>query len=374
MQCRLDHIETDMKGNLSSFRQEISHMSENVETRMKSNLSSFRQELSDMSENVSQQLDDAKIELEHVHKILPPPGFHGPFIPFMGNVGQTHEKLPQTPVQHPTSVYPCQTGGIAEQIGNVSVLTDGNANDLRLTQPDQPVQKSFEQAVLDAVRQISSQKSQTTKASAEKAAIDKLTSAIPADNIYSGRKEKTEKVMAPKEKPPEDKIINPKQKPPEKERGRSKRKKSADSSSDEGSDRSRSPLPPKLQVFSGDPKGPSWSGFISRFDRVVKRRNWSKKKRLERLFDCLSEKALEYANRADGRKSYSKLKKELTLRFDIKDAPVAARQKLHLIKQTDEETLEEYLQRVLTTSMDGFSDADNDTIQQLATEAFLRGL
>ncbi|MEW8547438.1 MAG: hypothetical protein AB2693_28360 [Candidatus Thiodiazotropha sp.] len=61
------------------------------------------------------------------------------------------------------------------------------------------------------------------------------------------------------------------------------------------------------------------------------------------------------------------------MRFDIKDAPVAACQKLHLTKQSEEETLEEYLQRVLTTAMDGFSDADNDIIQQLATEAFLPG-
>lgn len=71
------------------------------------------------------------------------------------------------------------------------------------------------------------------------------------------------------------------------------KKKDNSDSSDEESDRRLSLLPPKLQVFIGDPKDSFLSSFISRFDCVVKRRKWSKKKRLERLFDCLLEKTLE---------------------------------------------------------------------------------
>ena len=56
---------------------------------------------------------------------------------------------------------------------------------------------------------------------------------------------------------------------------------------------------------------------------------------------------------------------------------MAARQKLNVIKQTEEEGLEEgleeFLQRVLTTAMDCFHVADNTTVQKLATEVFLRG-
>ena len=88
--------------------------------------------------------------------------------------------------------------------------------------------------------------------------------------------------------------------------------------------------------------------------------------------DCLAETALEYASKSKGRTSYSQLKKELGLRFDLREAPVAARQTLHMIRQNDDETLEAYLQRVLTIAMDGFKASDN-TVQQLATEAFLRG-
>ena len=43
------------------------------------------------------------------------------------------------------------------------------------------------------------------------------------------------------------------------------------------------------------------------------------------------------------------------------------------MKPNEDEGLEEYLQRVLTSTMDGFNTADNNTVQQLATEAFLRG-
>ena len=126
-------------------------------------------------------------------------------------------------------------------------------------------------------------------------------------------------------------------------------------------------------MFSGSPSGSSWQSFIAKFDRIATRKKWSDDKKLYRLFDCLSKKALEYAERDEEKDNYDKLKKELGLRFNIKDAPVAARQKLHVIKQTEEEGLEEFLQRVLTTAMDGFHVADNTTVQKLATEALLRG-
>ena len=146
-----------------------------------------------------------------------------------------------------------------------------------------------------------------------------------------------------------------------------------ESSSTEDSDRSLSPMRPKMEVFRGDSKGPTWLSFITKFHRTAKRRGWSKRKRLERLFDCLAETALEYATKSKGRHSYKDLKKELGLRFDLREAPVAARQNLYLMKQSDDESLEAYLQRVLTAAMHGLKTSDNGTVQLLATEAFLRG-
>ena len=156
------------------------------------------------------------------------------------------------------------------------------------------------------------------------------------------------------------------------QRGRSRSRQSDRQSSYGSRSRSRSPAPQKLQFFSGDPTKLSWRGFITKFDRVALRRGWSDNKKLDRLFDCLTDKALEYANRAEGR-DYSSLKNELALRFDLRDEPVAARQRLHVIKQSEEESLEDFLQRVLTVTIDGYGDAQFATLQQLATEAFLRG-
>ncbi len=52
------------------------------------------------------------------------------------------------------------------------------------------------------------------------------------------------------------------------------------------------------------------------------------------------------------------------LRFDLTDAPVAARQKLHLVKQEEHESLEEYLQKVLKMTREGFENCDDTMIQK----------
>ena len=138
-------------------------------------------------------------------------------------------------------------------------------------------------------------------------------------------------------------------------------------------DRSRSPQPPKMSVFTGDPNKQSWLSFISKFERIAQRRKWTAQKRLDRLFDCLSETALEYANRCEGQNDYVQLRAELARRFDLRDTPVAARQKLHTIRQKEDEGLEVFLQRVLSVCLDGFPQTDAITLQNVATEAFLRG-
>ena len=136
---------------------------------------------------------------------------------------------------------------------------------------------------------------------------------------------------------------------------------------------SQSPRPQKLQLFSGDPSGISWLSFIMKFDRISQRRGWSEDKKLDRLYDCLTDKALKYAARSDNRDNFAALKSELALRFDLKEEPVAARQQLHLAKQGDDETLEVYLQHILAIAMDGYKGASAVLLQQMATEAFLRG-
>ena len=158
------------------------------------------------------------------------------------------------------------------------------------------------------------------------------------------------------------------------DRGRSRRRKSRSRRgiSNDSSSRSYSPPPPRLQLFSGDPASLSWSSFFMKFDRIARRKGWSDDKKLDRLYDCLTDKALEYAARSDNKDNYDRLTQELALRFDLKDEPIAARQRLYLAKQDDDETLEAFLQRLLTITMDGHKNEKSALIQQVATESFLR--
>ena len=156
-------------------------------------------------------------------------------------------------------------------------------------------------------------------------------------------------------------------------RSRTKRGKTGRNEMSPSSDRSLSPFPPKLQSFTGDPTRGSWSSFSIKFERIAERHKWSENKKLDRLFSYLMEKALEYAVKCKNNKSYENLNGELKLRFDSSDEPVAARQKLHLAKQSDDETLEVYMQRILSIATDGLGDFDNAVMQQMAIEVFLRG-
>ena len=110
-----------------------------------------------------------------------------------------------------------------------------------------------------------------------------------------------------------------------------------------------------------------------KFDRIAKRKGWSDDKKLDRLYDCLTDKALDYAARSDNKDNYDRLTQELALRFDLKDEPIAARKHLYLAKQDDDETLEAFLQRTVSITLDGHENERSSLIQQVATEAFLRG-
>ena len=109
------------------------------------------------------------------------------------------------------------------------------------------------------------------------------------------------------------------------------------------------------------------------FDRIAQRRGWLEEKKLDRLYDCLSDKALEYATRSENKKSFKELKQELALRFDYKEELIAVRQRLYLAKQDDDETLEVFLQRILAIATDGYKDVKSNIWQQLATDVFLHG-
>ena len=371
---QVSDLETKMTNRIadmqSSFTQDMSDVERRlaIENHGNSRQCTF---LSAKVDEVQARFDDVqRMVLHQASQVLP--GFQPVTVPDFTSRGMTERKDTEVPVASAQEM----PGALTQRVPGISPAGVTCISQQPIKEEGAPSrQLTFEQAL-----------------------IEKLMSPISTDGIYASKDgvkpttsrsavaaqvTATSKIIKPQAPPPDGQYIKPLEEPPKdkaKDRGRSRvkglhseRRSSGSESSDGESDRSVSLLPPKMEVFSGDPKGLTWSSFISKFDRIAKRRDWTKRKRLDRLFDCLSEKTLEYANRSEGRNSYRKLKKELGLRFDLKEAPVAARQKLHLMKQNEDEGLEEYLQRVLTSAMDGFNTADKNTVQQLATEAFLRG-
>ena len=92
-----------------------------------------------------------------------------------------------------------------------------------------------------------------------------------------------------------------------------------------------------------------------------------------RLLDCLTDVALEYARKVNTDDDYKSLRGALKQRFSKKDEPVSARRQLQYVKQFDDETLEEFAERVHFPVMDGYDHCENAVIDQIGSEAFLRG-
>ncbi|CAC5411290.1 unnamed protein product [Mytilus coruscus] len=143
-------------------------------------------------------------------------------------------------------------------------------------------------------------------------------------------------------------------------RGRKRCQRESSSSSQDSIDREssvgRSPMPEKG----------------AKFERTTSRRNWDDGKKTCRFLDCLSEVALEYARRSHISK-YDELRKHMKRRFSKKEEASASRRHLQYIRQLDRETIEEYAERVHFLTMDGYYRSNNDIIDQIGTEAFLRG-
>ena len=148
---------------------------------------------------------------------------------------------------------------------------------------------------------------------------------------------------------------------------------SSSSSSRERRHRRRSPLPPKLVPFSGESTGSTWLSFIFQFEPYADRYNWSSHKKAQRLLDCLTGKALDFIRKLHLENGFKTIKKNLKKRFGATEEPITVRRSLQFVKQTENEKLEEFAQRVLFLVMDGLPGAKQKTVEQIAIEHFLRG-
>ena len=168
------------------------------------------------------------------------------------------------------------------------------------------------------------------------------------------------------------------------ERGR---RKDIDSSDDESFDqeysrwseyartraKSKSPQPPKMPLFSGSGK-PTFEAFMYQFERTAGRKGWTGETKTCKLLDCLTDSALEYTRKVHNTSvEYNVLRADLRRRFSTKEAPVSARRQLQFMRQQESEPLEEFSQRIYFMALDGFDKGNPEVVDQIATEAFLRG-
>ena len=148
---------------------------------------------------------------------------------------------------------------------------------------------------------------------------------------------------------------------------------SDDSDSDIDRPRHKSPPLPKLPTFDGKPH--EWRSFIFQFRQRAKYRHWSAKEKLEQLLACLRGKAVEYIfNRPKSSlRDYYALRDTLTVRYDISELPGTARRQLNSIRQEEQESLEDYADRVLVKVLEAYPKIEEDTAQGIGVENFLRG-
>ena len=127
-----------------------------------------------------------------------------------------------------------------------------------------------------------------------------------------------------------------------------------------------------MSTFDGTGK-PSWESFIYQFERTANRRNWRNKRKTGRLIDCSKDIALEYARKVNKDDDYDSLRKKMKRRFSKKPEPVTARRQLQYVRQQEHESLEDFAHKVYVLALDGYEKCDDDAIEDIATEAFLRG-
>lgn len=125
-----------------------------------------------------------------------------------------------------------------------------------------------------------------------------------------------------------------------------------------------------MNTFRGDGTI-SWDTFITEFERLAEKKDRSTKKRTDKLLGCLEGSALENVWKLKLEK-YRHIKREMSRRLNNKDNPISARRKRQFIKQYEDESLQEFAQRVHFITIDGYSESGRKTVDQISTESFIR--
>ncbi|CAC5396879.1 unnamed protein product [Mytilus coruscus] len=132
------------------------------------------------------------------------------------------------------------------------------------------------------------------------------------------------------------------------------------------------PTPPKLAIFDGKSE---WKPYFMQFNHIARTYEWSNEQKLNRLIECLRDKALKFVSTRQEtvQKNYDMLVQKLSQRFGNKDLPHTIRRQLQEVRQFVDESIEEFAERIQELATDGYLNTPENVVDTIAVDAFLKG-
>ena len=134
----------------------------------------------------------------------------------------------------------------------------------------------------------------------------------------------------------------------------------------------RDMLPKSLQYDGKD----NWDAFSVKFRQYAEVHDWTPRNCKDQLCFCLKGKASEfYATmiKRDATITYEELMQKLQKRFGIKEIPETARVKFNSLKQAQDESIEDWADRVLQLSIHAFPDLPDNYVNSQVIQRICHG-
>jgi hypothetical protein len=153
---------------------------------------------------------------------------------------------------------------------------------------------------------------------------------------------------------------------------RSTIQKAENSSTEHKQIRTHGLLPPRLNTYDGKM---DWRLCLLQFERISKKYKWSEEDKLDKLIECLKDRALKFFSTRSKtvHNDYQAMRKQIEERFGRKDLPNVIRRQLQELRQLPDESFEEYAERAQDLASDGYPGTPENFIQIVASHTFLKG-
>lgn len=119
------------------------------------------------------------------------------------------------------------------------------------------------------------------------------------------------------------------------------------------------------------PSKNDWRPYCVQFNQIADRHSWTNQQRLDKLIECLRDRALNFYTFTSRSKTvqlnYQSICKKMDERFGKKDLPYIIRRQLQDLRQFPEESLEEYAERAHELSTDVYPGTPDSFMQIVAT-------